>query len=74
MDLIGPLGCGWSVPDGIAHALLVAGGLGAAPLGMLAEELALHGVAVTSRRAPTRERLVARELFEASAGAWPSPR
>ncbi len=68
MDLIGPLGCGWSVPDGIAHALLVAGGLGAAPLGMLAEELALHGVAVTvAQGAPTRERLVARELFEASA-------
>ncbi len=43
MDLVGPLGHGWSAPDGVAHALLVAGGLGAAPLGMLAEELAARG-------------------------------
>jgi dihydroorotate dehydrogenase electron transfer subunit len=68
MDLIGPLGHGWDMPDGIAHALLVAGGLGAAPLGMLAETLAERGVAVTvAQGAPTAERLVARELFEATA-------
>lgn len=68
MDLIGPLGCGWDVPDGTAHALLVAGGLGAAPLGMLAEALAERGVAVTvAQGAPTAEQLVARELFEATA-------
>lgn len=65
MDLIGPLGHGWEVPDGVAHALLVAGGLGAAPLGMLAEELARRGVAVTvASGAPSEERLLARELFE----------
>ncbi|MCL4079689.1 MAG: dihydroorotate dehydrogenase electron transfer subunit [Anaerosomatales bacterium] len=65
MDAIGPLGTGWSVPDGAAHALLVAGGLGAAPLGMLAEDLAARGVAVTvAQGAPTAERLVARDLFE----------
>lgn len=65
MDLIGPLGHGWHVPGGTAHALLVAGGLGAAPLGMLAEQLAEQGVAVTvAQGAPTAERLVARELFE----------
>ena len=65
MDLVGPLGHGWQAPEGLAHALLVAGGLGAAPLGMLAEELASRGVAVTvAQGAPTASRLVARGLFE----------
>jgi dihydroorotate dehydrogenase electron transfer subunit len=65
MDAIGPLGRGWNVPDDTAHAVLVAGGLGAAPLGMLAERLAQRGVAVSvALGAPTAERLVARDLFE----------
>ncbi|MBN2848462.1 MAG: dihydroorotate dehydrogenase electron transfer subunit [Coriobacteriia bacterium] len=65
MDAIGPLGCGWRIPEGVAHALLVAGGLGAAPMGMLADELARRGVAVTlAQGAPTAARLLARELFE----------
>jgi len=65
MDLIGPLGHGWEIPPQTAHALLVAGGLGAAPLGMLAEELAARGVAVTvAAGAPSEERLLARSLFE----------
>ena len=68
MDAIGPLGHGWVVPEGAAHVLLVAGGLGAAPLGMLAEELAVRGVAVSvALGAPTSERLMARELFESVA-------
>jgi dihydroorotate dehydrogenase electron transfer subunit len=68
MDAIGPLGHGWEVPDGAVHVLLVAGGLGAAPLGMLAEELALRGVAVTvALGAPTADRLMARDLFEGAA-------
>ncbi len=65
MDLVGPLGHGWKTPEGVSHALLVAGGLGAAPLGMLAERLAEKGVAVVvAQGAPTAERLVARDLFE----------
>lgn len=65
MDAIGPLGTGWDVPPGAAHVLLVAGGLGAAPLGMLAEDLAERGVAVSvALGAPTAERLMARDLFE----------
>ncbi len=65
MDLIGPLGSGWKTPEGVAHALLVAGGLGVAPLGMLAERLARDGVAVTlAQGAPSAGRLLARELFE----------
>lgn len=65
MDLIGPLGQGWVLPERLEHALLVAGGLGAAPLGMLAEELASAGVAITvALGAPTAERLVARKVFD----------
>jgi dihydroorotate dehydrogenase electron transfer subunit len=68
MDAIGPLGSGWRVPEGTAHALLVAGGLGAAPLGMLAERLAAAGVAVSvAQGAPNAGRLVARDLFESAA-------
>lgn len=65
MDLIGPLGHGWDVPETASHALLVAGGLGAAPLGALAERLAERGVAVVvAQGAPCTDRLVARDLFE----------
>lgn len=68
IDLIGPLGHGWDSPDSIVHALLVSGGLGAAPLGGLSERLARDGVAVTvAMGAPTTERLVGRDVFEASA-------
>lgn len=65
MDLVGPLGRGWSVPEGAAHALLVGGGLGVAPLGMLVEALAALGVAsVVAQGAPSAARLVARGHFE----------
>lgn len=65
MDIIGPLGHGFDVADGVAHALLVSGGLGAAPLGMLASQLAERGVAVVvAMGAPTASRLVARPHFE----------
>jgi dihydroorotate dehydrogenase electron transfer subunit len=68
MDAVGPLGTGWRVPTGVAHALIVAGGLGAAPLGMLVERLAAGGVAVSvALGAPTAERLVVRDLFESLA-------
>ncbi len=66
-DAIGPIGTGWRVPAGAAHALVVAGGLGAAPMGMLVEELARRGVAVTlAHGAPSEDRLLARDLFEAT--------
>ncbi len=64
MDIVGPLGHGWQIPENTSHALLVAGGLGAAPLGMLVEELAAAGVAaVVAQGAPTADRLVASQLF-----------
>lgn len=65
MDIVGPLGTGWDVDADVDHALVVAGGLGAAPMGMLVEHLAARGVAtVIAQGAPTAARLVARELFE----------
>jgi dihydroorotate dehydrogenase electron transfer subunit len=68
MDVVGPLGHGWTVPPDATHALLVAGGLGSAPLGMLAEDLAARGVAVVvAQGAPTSERLVGRGVFESVA-------
>jgi dihydroorotate dehydrogenase electron transfer subunit len=68
MDAVGPLGTGFSVPEGTAHALVVAGGLGIAPMGMLLEHLASVGVAVTAVvGASTQGRLLAMELLEANA-------
>lgn len=68
MDIVGPLGNGWQVREGMAHALLVCGGLGAAPLGMLAGQLSEKGVAVVvAQGAPSADRLVARDHFESVA-------
>ena len=68
MDAIGPIGTGFTIPPGTAHAAVIAGGLGVAPMGMLVERLAETGVSVTAAiGAPTRERLVALELLEANA-------
>lgn len=65
MDVIGPLGHGWRIPEGIATALVVAGGLGAAPMGMLVERLAERGVHVSlAQGAPSAGKLLAREHFE----------
>lgn len=64
-DLIGPIGHGWNPPEDAHRALLVSGGLGAAPLVMLAEQLASSGVEVDiCMGAPTSERLVARSDLE----------
>ena len=68
MDLLGPLGNGWRIAPETRHALLVAGGVGAAPLGMLAEELARRGVAVTvALGAASEERIIARDVFDSVA-------
>ena len=44
--LIGPVGRGWQVPEGARSALLVGGGVGAAPLYMFAQQLCSQGVQV----------------------------
>ncbi|MFN2525543.1 MAG: dihydroorotate dehydrogenase electron transfer subunit [Actinomycetota bacterium] len=43
IDLIGPLGRGFALPKRRAHCLLVGGGIGAAPLFFLADELRNEG-------------------------------
>ncbi len=43
-EFIGPVGHGWHAPEGASRVLLVAGGVGAAPLFMLAEQLVGAGV------------------------------
>ena len=68
MDAIGPLGRGFTVPADTAHAAVVAGGLGIAPMGLLLDRLAERGVAVTVVvGAPTRDRLVVMDVIEANA-------
>ena len=46
LSVMGPIGQGWSIPKGTTHALLVAGGVGGAPLYLHAEELLCAGVSV----------------------------
>ena len=69
MTVIGPLGRPWPVPAGTKAALLVGGGIGAAPLGMLATELAEAGIETTVLvAAQTACRLVGEDHF-ATCGA-----
>jgi dihydroorotate dehydrogenase electron transfer subunit len=46
LDLVGPLGRAFSPPPGMKRALLVAGGLGVAPLFFLAQDLGGRGIEV----------------------------
>ena len=46
MDVMGPIGHGWTIPNGSQRALLVAGGVGGAPLYLFAEALVQAGVEV----------------------------
>ena len=45
VDVIGPVGNGWSVPKSMTRALLVAGGAGAPAVHLLAGQLAATGIA-----------------------------
>lgn len=65
-ELIGPVGQGWRVPADAGRALLVGGGVGAAPLFMLAEQLVAAGVDVdVVLGAQTRGALATRERYGA---------
>lgn len=46
VSLMGPIGHGWNAPEGVSSALLVAGGVGAAPLFLHAQELVASGIDV----------------------------
>ena len=68
MDLIGPIGRGWKIPEEAKSALLVAGGVGAAPLAMLAERLSENGVSVSvALGALTADELYCLDLFRQTA-------
>lgn len=75
VDVVGPIGHGWTMPAEAKHAMIIAGGLGAAPMNLLAREMAVNGVKVdVVLGGPTSERLVCRERLaksvEASGGKF----
>lgn len=72
VEVIGPIGRGWHVPEGARRALVVGGGVGAAPLYMLVEGLRGAGVEVTAvLGSQTSAMLVFNDRFEQALGAAP---
>lgn len=72
-EMIGPVGHGWAPPEGTKKALLVAGGVGAAPLFMLAEHLRAGGVELdVVLGAQTEAALVCRCRYEDMLGECPA--
>lgn len=68
-ELIGPVGRNWEAPEGCTRALLVGGGVGAAPLFMLCQKLVSEGVAVdVVLGAQTAGALVCRGRYEETLG------
>lgn len=66
LDLIGPLGQGWNPPAEAKRVLMVAGGVGAAPLYMLSKQLASKGVVVdVVMGARSKNSLVCHERYRA---------
>lgn len=71
-DVMGPLGQGWVLPEGVGHALVVAGGAGAAPLYLFTEEMLRERIAVdVVLGAQTKDALVMRERFTGLLGREP---
>ena len=69
-ELIGPVGNSWDPPAGTRRALLVGGGVGAAPLFMLCERLVAAGVRTdVVLGAQTHAALVCRERYDAALAA-----
>lgn len=75
IDVIGPLGRPFNIPEGLSAALLVAGGIGIAPLVFLAEKLAVQKVKIyVVQGAATQHRLfcymdlkrLSRQIFTAT--------
>ncbi len=64
IDLLGPLGNGYSIHPASHHLLLVAGGIGIAPLGFLAQKALNQGCSVTLLLgAPTATQLYPRHFL-----------
>ena len=71
--LVGPVGRAWQPPADVRRALLVGGGVGAAPLFMLAESLVNAGVRTdVVLGAQTQAALTCRERYEALLAAAPA--
>lgn len=69
IDMMGPIGIGWDIPENCQSALLVGGGVGAAPLYMHAQELVKSEVAVdVVLGAQTEAALVCKDRYEALLG------
>ncbi|MDI6821694.1 MAG: dihydroorotate dehydrogenase electron transfer subunit [Actinomycetota bacterium] len=75
LDIIGPMGSGFTIDDGLKSTILVAGGMGIAPLVSLIEEIDLQRIRLyILQGAATRERLlyfmylkrIARKIFLAT--------
>ena len=65
-ELIGPVGRAWAPPEGASRVLLVGGGVGAAPLYLLAESLVAAGVRTdVVLGAQTKAALVCRDRYDA---------
>lgn len=68
IDVVGPIGTGWSMPQDAKHALLIGGGMGSAPLNLLARELCQRGVKVdVAMGAFSADRIACRERLAKSA-------
>ena len=73
VELIGPIGRGWQPPQDCKRALVVAGGVGSAPLYPLVQSLKADGCDVQAvLGASTMEALVARERYGAVLGCEPA--
>lgn len=71
VDIIGPVGNHWEIPDG-SRILLVAGGVGAAPLFIYAQQLVAAGKSVdVVLGAQTKDALVAHDAYEGLLGRAP---
>ncbi len=71
-NVIGPVGNTWTPPAGVKRALLVGGGVGAAPLFMLYRQLVDDGVqADVVLGAQTEEALVCRDRYREVCGCEP---
>ncbi len=72
-SLIGPIGTAWEVPAGAQRALLVGGGVGAAPLFLLYRDLVSRGIATdVVLGAQTKEALVCRQRYCEVCGCEPA--
>ncbi len=72
-DVMGPLGRGWSLPQGVKRALVVAGGAGAAPLYLFTGRLLESGVETdVVLGAQTKGSLVMYDRFEKLLGRAPA--